>query len=304
MSSVLKPVTFLDREYASPLWVASGTYGWGVEAARGGFLPKSLSAIVTKGVSPLPMDGAPHPRIAESGHGVALLNAIGLQNPGLEGFLSNYAKAYAAGEPALPVWVNVLGSTLEGYAKVVRGVAEASELDSRDWLAGFELNVSCPNVDKGGTEFGADPMMLRGLVESCMLASRGRPVMVKLSPAAADPLGLVRACLDGGARAISVANTMPAGLPEPERVNRSTGRVEWALGRRYGGLSGPGLRPIALRLVDLIRSRYDDVPISGIGGIETAHDVREFLAAGATVVQVGTANFANPWVCDDIAASL
>lgn len=289
--------TFLGREYASPLWVASGTFGWGMEAREGGFWPKGLGAVVTKGVSPAPMDGAPHPRIFESGHGTALLNAIGLQNPGLTGFLAKYAAYYDTNALGCPVWVNVLGTSIEGYSQVIRGVREHAEQKKSSWLAGFEINVSCPNVDKGGAEFGSDPALLESLVKACVVAAGTQPVMAKLSPQSSDAVGLARAVEQGGAAAISVVNTMPAGVPEPEK--RNAAGVRWSLGRRYGGLSGPGLRPIALRMVDVIRAK-SSLPICGIGGIENAHDVAEFLAAGASVVQVGTANFANPWVVEEI----
>ncbi|MBS1985233.1 MAG: dihydroorotate dehydrogenase catalytic subunit [Bdellovibrionales bacterium] len=291
-------ITFLGREYASPLWVASGTFGWGLEAVDGAFWPRGLSAVVTKGVSPDAMNGAPHPRVVESGHGVALLNAIGLQNPGLEGFLARYVVRYRKNEVPCPLWVNVLGSSIEGYARVVEKIA----LAGGPWLAGFELNVSCPNVDKGGTEFGADGSTLRALVEACVRVAGGQPIMVKLSPAASDIVGLAQAAVDGGAAALSLVNTFPAGLPEVDKRDAS-GATVWSLGRRYGGLSGPALKPMALRLVDLVRSK-SKVPLCGVGGIECARDVREFLAAGADVVQVGTANFANPWVVEDIAREL
>ena len=292
---------FLGRTYESPLWVASGTFGWGMEAREGAFWPKGLGALVTKGVSPLPMDGAPHPRIFESGHGVALLNAIGLQNPGLAGFLAKYAAYYDSGKLLCPVWVNVLGSSVEGYAQVVREICAHVTHSKKDWLAGFEINVSCPNVDKGGAEFGSDPVLLQALTRACVEAAGSIPVMVKLAPQNSDLLGMGLAAQQGGAAALSVANTMPAGVPEPEKSR--PGNIRWSLGRRFGGLSGPALRPIALRMVDLLVTKLK-MPVCGIGGIESAHDVREFMAAGASVVQVGTANFANPWVVEEIANAL
>lgn len=292
--------TFLGRDYATPLWVASGTYGWGVEALDGGFWPKSLGAVVTKGVSPEPMDGAPHPRIVEVDDGVGVINAIGLQNPGLAGFLSKYAPRYAKQFPA-PVWVNVLGSSLDGYVKVVEGVANAPH--ARGWLAGFELNVSCPNVDKGGVEFGADLVSLSQLVQTCVKAAGPVPVMVKLGPFTADVAESARRCQGAGAGAVALTNTAPAGLPNPY-ASRPGEPAKWTIGRRHGGLSGAALKPMSLRLVDLVKRALPDFPVCGIGGIRSADDVKEYLAAGASVVQVGTANFANPWLVDDIAAAL
>ena len=292
-------VGFLGQTYASPLWAASGTFGWGVEALDRGFLPKrGLGALVTKGVSPDDMDGAPHPRIAEVGHGVGLLNAIGLQNPGLATFQKKYATRYASKEWTHPVWVNVFAGTVEGYTQVIETLASPSA----KWLSGFELNVSCPNVKKGGLEFGADPKGLESLVQACVAQAKSIPVMVKLSPVFPNFLDLALASEQGGARALSVANTYLSGFPEPER-RAPDGRAAWSIGRRYGGLSGPALKPIALRMIDQL-AVAQKLPICGVGGIQTAHDVHEYLSAGAQVVQVGTAHFANPWITDEIAAAL
>lgn len=286
---------FLGRDYVSPLWAASGTFGWGLEAVDGEFLAKNLGALVTKGVSPDPMTGAPHPRISEVGHGIGVLNAIGLQNPGLEKFLQTYVKRYEQGDFPRPIWVNVLGNSVEGYAAVVSALGQRAK--SADWLAGFELNVSCPNVDKGGTEFGSDPHTLESLVEECVKVACGIPVMVKLSPLTVQPYDIARAAVEGGASALAVANTLLSGLPDADMKGK------WSLGRRYGGLSGPALKTTALRVLDQIASKLN-VPLCGIGGIMNGRDVREFFNAGATVVQVGTAHFANPWICDEIAREL
>jgi len=303
----MSAVEFLGRRYASPLWAASGTFGWGVEALDGGFFPrKGLGALVTKGVSPLPMHGAPQPRVAEVGAGIGLLNAIGLQNPGLDLFLAKYAARYEKGDLGVPVWVNAFADSLEGYVEVVSKIASYASAGSvaarGQWLAGFELNVSCPNVKKGGLEFGSDPKGLETLVAACAKAAGRQPVMVKLSPLFPQVADLARACEAGGAKALSVANTLLGGFPEPEKI-KPDGTTAWSIGRRFGGMSGPALRPIALRMIDQI-AKASPLPLCGIGGIQCAHDVREYLAAGATVVQVGTANFANPWICDEIARDL
>ncbi len=286
-------IEFLKRQYKSPLWAASGTYGWGVEAVDGAFVPKrGLAALVTKGVSPKEMLGAPQSRIAEVGEGVGLLNAIGLQNPGVEKFLEKYASRYNRGDFPLPIWVNVFADSIAGYVFVVDEIRRFTENNKAQWLAGFELNVSCPNVDKGGAEFGAQPDILEKLVSSCVQAAGAIPTMVKLSPHASDIVAIAKACESAGAAALAISNTMPAGFPIPENNT-------WSLGRKFGGLSGPALRPISLRLVDLVANKVK-LPICGIGGIQSAHDVREYLSAGAVVVQVGTAHFANPWICDEI----
>lgn len=292
------PVTFLGLEYASPLWAASGTYGWGLEAVDGAFLPsKGLGALVTKGVSPLPMVGAPQPRVAELAGGIGMLNAIGLQNPGLAKFLSGYVARYDRGDFPLPIWVNVFADSIAGFVQVIDSLRRHVTSRRSPWLAGFELNVSCPNVDKGGTEFGAQRNVLEKLVAESVAAAGAFPVMVKLSPMSSDPVDLAKACADAGARALSVANTMPAGFPILDRENT------WALGRRFGGMSGPALKPIALRLVNLLATQTS-LEICGVGGIQNAQDAREFFSAGARVVQVGTAHFAQPWICEDIYAEL
>jgi dihydroorotate dehydrogenase (NAD+) catalytic subunit len=249
------------------------------------------------------MWGAPQPRISEVGHGVGLLNAIGLQNPGLEGFLNSYFRRYEKGELPVPIWVNVFAGTLNGYVEVIEGILKSLKNPKPNWLAGFELNVSCPNVDKGGAEFGGDTATLEKLVRACVATAGPHPVMVKLSPLPSNPVDLAKASLGAGAQALSVANTLLAGFPEPEKRD-AQGRAAWVLGRRYGGLSGPALRPIALRILDQIANALPGTALCGGGGIQNAHDAQEFFAAGAQVVQVGTAHFANPWVCDEILASL
>jgi dihydroorotate dehydrogenase (NAD+) catalytic subunit len=276
------------------LWAASGTFGWGFEAFEGGFFSDSLGAVVTKGVSPEPMNGAPHPRIAESGRGVAVVNAIGLQNPGLDLFLKNYWPRYGSPFPC-PVWVNVLGGSIDGYKKVVSMIQERAQ--PLEALAGFELNVSCPNVDKGGAEFGEDPKVLAELVRVTVQAAGSIPVMVKLGPLSSRPEELAKIAEANGASAISISNTIPAGFPEPEKPGR------WSLGRRSGGLSGPPLRLVSLRLVDRVASQVA-IPICGIGGVYSTHDAREYFAAGARVIQIGTAHFINPWVASEIANGL
>jgi dihydroorotate dehydrogenase (NAD+) catalytic subunit len=285
-------VEFLGRKYHSPLWAASGTFGWGVEAWKGGFFPKAFSSFVTKGVSPQNMLGAPHPRIAEINGAGQMLNAIGLQNPGVDYFVKNYLAAYR--KKNFPVWVNVFADRVEGFALVTKGIVQDLAKDE-NFVAGFELNVSCPNVDKGGSEFANDFSVMEKLLKELRSLTK-LPLMVKMSPMTALPVDFAKLCLDSGADAISISNTLLGGQFEPEK-NR------WSLGRKFGGVSGPALKALSLRLIDQVAAKVA-IPICGIGGIQSARDVKEYLSAGAKLVQVGTANFANPWIADQILAEL
>ncbi len=284
---------FLGRQYASPLWAASGTFGWGIEAWQGAFFPKALSSIVTKGVSPEGMNGAPHPRISEVNSSSLLLNAIGLQNPGVNYFIKNYLTEYR--KHSVAVWVNVFADKIESFEKVVSEIVAHIKPEDK-FLAGFELNVSCPNVDKGGSEFANDFKVMEALLQRLKKISGPFPLMVKMSPMTSAPVEFAKVCLESGASALSISNTLLGAQFEPEKN-------KWSLGRRYGGISGPALKPLSLRLIDQVASKVK-IPISGIGGIQTAHDVREYLSAGATTVQIGTANFANPWIADQILSDL
>ncbi|NCN28592.1 dihydroorotate dehydrogenase [bacterium] len=283
-------VEFLGRTYKTPLWVASGTFGWGVEAYEGGYFAESIGAVVSKGVSPLPMDGAPHPRIAEVNGSCAVLNAIGLQNSGVDGVISKYVPIWAGQDFPAPIWINVFAENVKGFTDVI---SKFVALEGNDhWLAGFELNVSCPNVDKGGAEFASDLEALKNLVSSSKKVASKFPLMVKMSPLLSSPGEVAKVCENSGADAISVSNTLLSALPEPE-TNK------WSLGRRFGGMSGPALKPLSLRVLAQVREATK-LPLCGIGGIRSKHDVQEYLCSGATVVQVGTANFSNPWVCDEL----
>lgn len=293
-----KTFEFLGRKYSSPLWAASGTFGWGVEAVEGGYFPKiGLGSVVTKGVSPQEMFGAPQSRIVEVDHGVGLINAIGLQNPGLKKFLNHYVPRYEARNFPCPIWVNVFGGALADYVKVIEDIRAQAESKPTTWLAGFELNVSCPNVDKGGAEFGSSPALISELTRACVSAAGKFPLMVKLSPHPYAAVDLALAAEAAGAHAISISNTLPSGLPDPFVKDK------WTLGRKFGGLSGPALKAVSLRLVEQVAAKVK-IPICGLGGIMNAHDVRQYFSAGAQVVQVGTAHFADPWVCEKIYSEL
>ncbi len=301
----MSSVEFLGRHYSSPLWAASGTFGWGLEAVDGGYFPKvGLGAVLTKGVSPLEMLGAPQARIVEVGHGVGLINAIGLQNPGLKKFLSHYVNRYDQGDVPVPIWVNVFGSSLTDYVHVIRELRAHAQKNNSAWLAGFELNVSCPNVDKGGAEFGSSTELLGELVKNCVAASGPIPLIVKLSPHPYHAVDLALAAEANGAAALSLSNTLPAGLPVVQAAGGTAAKTSaWLLGRKFGGLSGPALKAVSLRLTDLVANRVK-IPLCGIGGIMNAFDAKEYFAAGAQVVQVGTAHFANPWICEEIFSEL
>ncbi len=258
----------------NPVLLASGCAGYGEELA--GLLDWSrLGGLVTKGISLQPWPGNPPPRIAEATSG--MLNAIGLQNVGLEGFLEHKAP-YLRGMDCAVV-VNVIGKTLEEYAAVARG------LRGEGWIGALEVNVSCPNIEAGGIQFGTRPDAAEAVTRAvCDVA--GQPVWVKLAPTAADIGEMARAVERGGAAAISVTNTLPALAIDLDARRPRLGNV-------VGGLSGPAIKPVALRLAwDCARAV--SIPVVGLGGIMDGRDALEFLVAGARAVQVGTATLVEP----------
>jgi dihydroorotate dehydrogenase (NAD+) catalytic subunit len=265
---------------SNPILAASGTFGYGVEFAHLVDLNR-LGGIVVKGLSIEPMVGAPEPRLCETPSG--MLNAVGLQNIGVRAFVADELPTWRQFQTA--VIANVFGCTVEEYVAVIR-VLEAAE-----GLTGYELNVSCPNTAHGGIQFGSDPQLVFEVVSAARQAAR-RPLWVKLSPNVTDITVTARAAQDAGADALTVANTYQAMSIDP-RTRKSR------LGRATGGLSGPAIKPITLRLV-YEASRAVKIPIVGLGGIEKGDDVLEYLIAGAAAVQVGTANFARPSACLDI----
>ncbi|HKV27294.1 MAG TPA: dihydroorotate dehydrogenase [Candidatus Acidoferrales bacterium] len=258
---------------SNPVIAASGTFGYGVEFAHLVDL-NSLGGIVVKGLSAQPMAGAPGPRLCETPGG--MLNAVGLQNIGVRAFVAE--KLPELRKYQMAVIANVFGHTVAEYVEVI-GVLEEAE-----GVAAYELNISCPNVEHGGAEFGLDPASTTEVVTAARRAAK-RPLWVKLAPNA-DVQAVARAAETGGADALTVANTYPAMSIDP-----LSGRSR--LGRLTGGLSGPAIRPITLRLVYEL-SRAVKLPIIGLGGIETAENAVEYLMAGATAIQVGTAHFADP----------
>lgn len=259
----------------NPILAASGTFGYGVEFAHLVDLNR-LGGIVVKGLSLEPMEGAPSPRLCETPSG--MLNAVGLQNIGVRAFVAE--KLPVLRKFDTPVVANVFGYTIEDYAEVIRILEDA------EGLAAYELNISCPNVKRGGMQFGSEPSLVGEVVGAARKAAAKRPLWVKLSPMVAD-IGLIaRAAAGAGADALTVANTYPALAVDPwTRKSR--------LGNQTGGLSGPSIRPITMRLVWETHKAVE-TPIIGVGGVETAEDVLGYLAVGATAVQVGTASFTDP----------
>jgi dihydroorotate dehydrogenase (NAD+) catalytic subunit len=269
----------------NPIIAASGTFGYGLEFAHVVDL-NHLGALVVKGLSREPMQGAPAPRLIPTQSG--MLNAVGLQNIGVRAFIAE--KLPALRNYATPIFANVFGSCLDDYIEVLKNLEDA------EGVAGYELNVSCPNVKKGGMQFGGDPQQVAEVVGAARSAAPKRPLWVKLSPLVAD-IGLIgRAAAEAGADALTVANTYPA-----MAVDFRTGRSR--LGNQTGGLSGPAIKPITLRLVWEVRKSVE-IPIIGLGGIEKVEDVLEYLSVGATAVQVGTASFVNPSATEQLVRGL
>ncbi len=268
----------------NPVMVASGTFGFGKEYSD--FLdPNALGAIVTKGTSLEPWDGNPPDRIAETAAG--MLNAIGLQNDGVESLINEQIPWVRQFD--VPVIVNIVGKTANEYAEVAR------RLDGVEGVAGLEVNISCPNVKEGGIAFGIAPAMTAEVVSAVREATT-LPVIPKLSPNVTDIVLMARACVDAGADAISLINTLLATAIDAESRT-------FKLANITGGLSGPAIKPVALRMVWQVAQAVD-IPVIGVGGIMTAADAVEFFLAGADAVQVGTANFVNPSAAVEIAAGL
>ena len=261
----------------NPIIAASGTFGYGAEFSHLVDL-NSLGAFVVKGLSREPIAGNPAPRVVETASG--MLNAIGLQNVGARAFVAE--KLPVLRKYDTPVIANVFGYALEDYVEVIRILEDA------EGLAGYELNISCPNVKKGGMQFGCDPTQVSEVVSAARQSATKRPLWVKLTPLVTD-IGLIaRSAAEAGADALTVANTFPA-----MAIDYRTGRSR--LGNPSGGLSGPAIKPITLKLVWEARKAVD-IPVVGLGGVERVDDVLDYLSVGASAVQVGTASFSDPTV--------
>ena len=262
----------------TPVLAASGTFAYGIELAEVVEL-QQLGGIITKGLSREPMDGNPAPRLFETESG--MMNSVGLQNIGVRAFVREKLPALRA--IATPVFANVFGYAVEDYVEVLRVLEDA------EGVAGYELNVSCPNTKHGGMVFASDPGLLGevvGAAKAAISAQKGRPLIVKLSPNVARIQDMALAAVEAGADALSLVNTFVA-LAIDARTRRPR------LGNGFGGLSGPAIKPIALRMV-YEAAQAVKVPVIGLGGIATGVDAAEYLIAGATAVEVGTANFWDP----------
>lgn len=276
-------VTMCGIEFKNPVTTASGTFGSGMEYSDFVDLSK-LGAVTTKGVANIPWPGNPTPRIAETYGG--MINAIGLQNPGIDTFLKRdvpYLREHGA-----KIIVNVCGKSTEDYVETVERLSDA-DVDM------LEINISCPNVKEGGIAFGQDPKAVESITNEVKKHSK-KPIIMKLSPNVTDITVMAKAAECGGADALSLINTITGMKID---INRRT----FAVANKTGGLSGPAIHPVAVRMVYQAANAVN-LPIIGMGGIATYEDALEFIMAGATMVAVGTANFNNPAVTTDIIAGI
>lgn len=267
-------------ELKNPIMPASGCFGFGKEYAQLYDLSQ-LGAIMIKATTVETRLGNPTPRVAETSSG--MLNAIGLQNPGLEGVYNSELPWLEQFD--VPIIANVAGTTTEDYVEVAREISKASNVHA------LEINISCPNVKKGGITFGTDPAVAKELTRAVKEVS-SVPVYIKLSPNVTDIVSIAIAVEEGGADGITMINTL-LGM----RLDPKTGRP--VIANITGGLSGPAIKPVALRMVYEV-SKQTNLPIIGMGGVTDVDDVIDFLSAGASAVAVGTANFVNPFVCPEI----
>ncbi len=265
---------------ANPVMTASGTFGYGAEYSQI-FDIQRLGAIISKGTTLQPREGNPQLRLAETASG--LLNSIGLQNIGVKALVREQAPLWAGWR--VPVIVNIAGDTVDDYA------ALAAELDGVAGVSGIEVNISCPNVKAGCAEFGADPRSA-ARVTAAVRAATALPVLVKLTPNTADIAAVARAVAEAGADAISLINTLKGMAIDIDKRRP-------LLGNTTGGLSGPAIKPVALRMVYEVAGAVK-LPVIGCGGIASGRDAIEFIMAGASAIQVGTASFGNPRAALDI----
>lgn len=282
--SVNMKVNIAGVEWNNPVTVASGTFGSGAEYSDFVDL-NQLGAVTTKGVANVPWQGNPTPRIAETYGG--MINAIGLQNPGIDVFAKRdipYLKQF----PDTRIIVNVCGRSTEDYCEVVERLAD----EPVDML---EINISCPNVKEGGIAFGQDPKAVEAITKEMKQRAK-QPVIMKLSPNVTDITEMAKAAEAGGADVLSLINTLTGMKIDVERQT-------FAIANKTGGLSGPAVKPVAVRMVYQVANAVK-VPIIGMGGICSAEDALEFILAGATAVSVGTANFNNPYTTTEVVAGI
>jgi dihydroorotate dehydrogenase (NAD+) catalytic subunit len=268
----------------NPVAVASGTFGYGREYQD--FVDiTGIGAVIVKGTTLTPRPGNPMPRICETPAG--MLNAIGLENPGIDVFLHEYLPSLK--EDGVTVIVNIAGNTVDEYALI------SQKIKGHSGIAGIELNISCPNVKQGGMQFGTDPVLVKEVVEA-VKSQIDLPVIPKLSPNVTDIVKIARAARDGGADGLSMINTLMGMAIDVDRKRPVLGNV-------FGGLSGPAIKPVALRMIYQVY-REVDLPILGGGGIMNTRDALEFIMAGASAVSIGTGNFVKPALAWEIAQGL
>ncbi len=280
MPGVDTTVNVAGLQLKTPVMTASGTCGYGLELLPYTDLDR-LGALVVKGLSVEPRKGNPPPRLIETCGG--MLNAIGLENVGMEAFISEILPRLENHETVLIV--NILGESRDEYATLI------DRLGEREGVHGFEVNVSCPNVRKGGITFGSDPEMLEDLVRFLRARTR-KPLIIKLSPNVTDIVDMAERAERAGADALTLINTIRGMSVDPETRRPHLANV-------IGGLSGPAIKPVALRMVWEVAGKVR-IPIIGVGGILRGEDAIEFLVTGASAVQVGTAHFRNPAACMEV----
>lgn len=271
----------------NPIMPASGTFGFGDVSAAKKFDLNELGALVVKTTTPEPRDGNPNPKIAVLDNGV--INAVGLQNPGVDVVVSEKLVALKEKYPQLPIIGSVGGSTLDDYVEV------AKKLSDSNLVTALELNISCPNVHEGGMTFGTDPKTAAKLTRAVKEVS-AVPVYVKLSPNVTDVVAIAQAVEQAGADGLTMINTL-MGMSLDLKTRKSV------LGNLTGGFSGHSIKPIAIRMIYQV-SHAVDIPIIGVGGIKSAKDVIEMYLAGASAVQVGTAHFYDPLICPHLIEEL
>ena len=275
MKSAELSVDFAGHHFRNPLTVASGTFGSGMEYSRYVDIGR-LGAITTKGVSSVPWEGNPTPRVTETPSG--MMNAIGLQNPGVDVFIERDLKFLE--DYDVPVIVNVCGHSVEEYEAVVERLADDDRVEM------LEINVSCPNVKQGAIQFGTDPDMLTEVTQRCKTKAKDKPVIMKLTPNVTSIADMARAAEAGGADGISLINTLTA-------MKIDIYRRKFVLANKTGGLSGPAIHPVAVRMV-YEASHAVGIPVIGMGGVATYADAIEMMMAGATMVAVGMISFTEP----------
>jgi len=268
----------------NPVAVASGTFGYGREYQDYVDIA-NIGAVIVKGTTMEERCGNLPPRVYETPAG--MLNAIGLENPGIEVFLNEYLPSLI--KDGVTVVANIAGNTVDEYALITK------QIQKHKGIAGIELNISCPNVKQGGMQFGTDPELVKQVVQ-VVKAETDLPVIPKLSPNVTDIVEIARAARDGGADTLSMINTLMGMAVDIERKRPVLGNV-------FGGLSGPAIKPVALRMIYQVYKEID-IPILGGGGIVNSRDALEFIMAGASAVSIGTGNFVNPCIAQEIAQGL